>query len=125
MPMTLTDAMRAIQSAGYTLEGNGKRKTKTIKFVSPRRRRTLYLRRDQGFPRVADVNIHPEILTTTIATISGVPPGGRSGLRSGDSMKDFPEWPGAPRENNYYGRAFRCASLDALTALCREYDSVL
>ena len=81
----------------------------------------LYLRLGQGFPRHADVVVHPDADMSLLLVIPGVEVNKRVTFRHGSNMARFPKRRNKGKNDEHYGRALWVSSVLSLETLCDRF----
>ena len=119
MSIKLKEAHAAILSSGYNEE---RQTSKIIEYISPNKKRVLYLRTNQGFPVHADVMLHPDTDTARLIVPEQIQVNTRTPLRFSDHETAFPKRTSPKGNVRPCGKALYVYTLDAMQSLCSSYD---
>lgn len=119
MPITLCEAVAAVESVGYR---PNQTTTKLIEYESPKHGRVLYLRTNQGFPAHADLMIHPDTQTADFIQLAGIAQNKRAPIRFSSNEKRFPKKINKGRSAQHFGKAFYALSFTSIVEFCKRYD---
>jgi hypothetical protein len=117
MAITLSDAEATIESSGFL---RGASTSKVIEFKSKNNGRVLYLRVGQGFPKHADIAVHPETDLTSMLGIQDVK-AHKNVFRYSSNMSQFPERLNTGQKPENYGKALHVSTVEAMAKLCMAY----
>lgn len=112
------------EEAQLTILANGFERTnetkKVVEYKSKRNSRVLYLRLGQGFPKQADVVVHPETDSNGLRSLPDIREH-KNIIRYSSNMRLFPEQVNVGKGPENYGKAFHALTAQALTAFCKSY----
>ena len=112
------------EEAQITILANGFERThetkKVVEYRSKQNSRVLYLRLGQGFPKQADVVVHPDTESSSLRSLPEIKEH-KNVLRYSSNMRLFPEQINEGKAPENYGKAFHALTVQALAGFCKAY----